>query len=156
LLLALGVRLFTVLISSLRMLLGGGRLLFALCMIALAVMFGGGTVSLCGVLVVLCSLVMLVSCHGRFLGYLPATTNSFLISMVPSGKDDQMEMFLTEAREALYAGHENPVRNLEMSKMPPIPPGNQSRKGPKRDAEAERDTSKGHQDIQNHDQRRFL
>jgi len=36
-----------------------------------------------------------------------------------------------------------------MSKMPPIPPGNQSSKGPKRDAEAERDTSKGHQDIQN-------
>jgi hypothetical protein len=36
-----------------------------------------------------------------------------------------------------------------MSKMPPIPPGNQSSKGPKRDAEAERDTSKGHHDIQN-------
>jgi len=36
-----------------------------------------------------------------------------------------------------------------MSKMPLIPPGNQSRKGPKLDAEAERDTSKGHQGIQN-------
>ena len=30
-----------------------------------------------------------------------------------------------------------------MSKMPPISPGNQSHKGPKLDAEAERDTSKG-------------
>jgi hypothetical protein len=36
-----------------------------------------------------------------------------------------------------------------MSKMPPIPPGNQSSKGPKLDAEAERDTSKAHHDIQN-------
>jgi hypothetical protein len=36
-----------------------------------------------------------------------------------------------------------------MNKMPPIPPGNQSPKGPKSNAEAERDTSKGHQDIQN-------
>jgi hypothetical protein len=29
-----------------------------------------------------------------------------------------------------------------MTKMPPIPPGNQSTKGPKHDAQAERDTSK--------------
>ena len=33
--------------------------------------------------------------------------------------------------------------------MPPIPPGNQTTKGPKLVAEAERDTSKGHPDIQN-------
>jgi hypothetical protein len=36
-----------------------------------------------------------------------------------------------------------------MSKMPPIPPGNQSTKGPKSDAEAERATSKGNHDVQN-------
>ena len=36
-----------------------------------------------------------------------------------------------------------------MSKMPPIPKDNQSTKGPKQNAEAERDTSKGHHDIQN-------
>lgn len=36
-----------------------------------------------------------------------------------------------------------------MTKMPPIPPGNQSHKGPKLNAEAERDTSKGHQDHEN-------
>jgi hypothetical protein len=36
-----------------------------------------------------------------------------------------------------------------MSKMPPIPPGNQSTKGPKMDAEGERDTSKGNHDVQN-------
>jgi hypothetical protein len=36
-----------------------------------------------------------------------------------------------------------------MSKMPPIPPGNQSSKGPKLSAEDERDTSKGHQENQN-------
>ena len=36
-----------------------------------------------------------------------------------------------------------------MSKMPPIPKGNQSTKGPKQSAEIERDTSKGHRDIQN-------
>jgi hypothetical protein len=40
-------------------------------------------------------------------------------------------------------------RILEMSKMPPIPPANQSPKGPQSNAEAKRDTSKGHQDIQN-------
>jgi hypothetical protein len=36
-----------------------------------------------------------------------------------------------------------------MSKMPPIPPGNQSNKGPKLNAEAERDTSKGHKETEN-------
>jgi hypothetical protein len=36
-----------------------------------------------------------------------------------------------------------------MSKMPPIPPGNQSSKGRKLNAEAERDTSKGHNGIEN-------
>jgi hypothetical protein len=35
------------------------------------------------------------------------------------------------------------------SRMPPIPPGNQSDKGPKADADSARDTSKGHKDIQN-------
>lgn len=33
--------------------------------------------------------------------------------------------------------------------MPPIPPGNQSKKGPKTKADSKRDTSKGHNDIQN-------
>jgi hypothetical protein len=36
-----------------------------------------------------------------------------------------------------------------MSKMPPIPLGNQSTKKPKLDAEAERDTSRGNHDVQN-------
>jgi hypothetical protein len=36
-----------------------------------------------------------------------------------------------------------------MSKMPPIPPGNQSTKGPKLDAEAERDTSNGNHGVPN-------
>jgi hypothetical protein len=36
-----------------------------------------------------------------------------------------------------------------MSKMPPIPPGDQRTKGPKLDAEAERDTSRGNHDVQN-------
>ncbi len=38
------------------------------------------------------------------------------------------------------------------SHMPPIPPGNQSKKGPKAaksSADAARDTSKGHNDVQN-------
>lgn len=37
------------------------------------------------------------------------------------------------------------------SHMPPIPPGNQSKKGPKvkSNADAVRDTSKGHDDVQN-------
>jgi hypothetical protein len=38
------------------------------------------------------------------------------------------------------------------SHMPPIPPGNQSKKGPKSDADAARDTSKGHKGIQNVDE----
>jgi hypothetical protein len=33
--------------------------------------------------------------------------------------------------------------------MAPIPPGNQSDKGPKSDADSVRDTSKDHKDIQN-------
>ncbi len=36
-----------------------------------------------------------------------------------------------------------------MSKMPPIPPGNQSTKGPQLDAEAERDTTKENHGVQN-------
>ena len=36
-----------------------------------------------------------------------------------------------------------------MSKMPPIPPGNQSTKGPTLDAEAQRDTSKGDHGVEN-------
>jgi hypothetical protein len=40
-------------------------------------------------------------------------------------------------------------RESQMSKMPPIPPGNQSTKGPELDAEGERDTSKGNHDIKN-------
>jgi hypothetical protein len=33
--------------------------------------------------------------------------------------------------------------------MPPIPPGNQSDKGPKSNADSVQDTSKGHKGIQN-------
>jgi hypothetical protein len=36
-----------------------------------------------------------------------------------------------------------------MSKMPPIPPGNQSTKGPKLAAKAERDTSKENRGVEN-------
>jgi len=36
-----------------------------------------------------------------------------------------------------------------MNKMPPIPPGNQSTKGPRLDAETERDTSKENHGVQN-------
>ena len=36
-----------------------------------------------------------------------------------------------------------------MSKMPPIPPGNQSTKRPTLDAEAQRDTSKGDHGVEN-------
>jgi hypothetical protein len=35
------------------------------------------------------------------------------------------------------------------SHMPPIPPANQSKKGPKSNADSERDTSKGHNEIKN-------
>jgi hypothetical protein len=35
------------------------------------------------------------------------------------------------------------------NRMPPIPPGNQSNKGPKSDADAERDTSKVNHGVQN-------
>ena len=46
-------------------------------MIALTVVFRGGSMRLGGVLVVLGSLVMLVSCHGWFLvGLLPAATKA--------------------------------------------------------------------------------
>ena len=36
-----------------------------------------------------------------------------------------------------------------MGKMPPIPPGNQSTKGPALDAEAQRDISKGDHGVEN-------
>lgn len=36
-----------------------------------------------------------------------------------------------------------------MSKIPPIPPGNQSTKGPKLAAKAERDTSKENRGVEN-------
>ncbi len=71
LLLALGVRLVAVLMGSLRMLLRGRGMLFTLGMVSLAVMFRSRPVCLCGVLVVLRSLVMLVSCHRRLLVVLP-------------------------------------------------------------------------------------
>lgn len=67
LLLALGVRLIAVLMSSLRMLLGGGRMLLTLGMVALAVVFRSGPVCLGRVLVVLGGFVVFVSSHGRFL-----------------------------------------------------------------------------------------
>ena len=70
--------------------------------------------------------------------------------MVPSAIVGKAEKFLVprrEKRSMLVFTRQR--RNLKMNKMPPIPPGNQSPKGPKSNAEAERDTSKGHQDIQN-------
>ncbi len=35
------------------------------------------------------------------------------------------------------------------NRMPPIPPGNQSNKGPKADADSVQDTSKGHNENKN-------
>jgi hypothetical protein len=66
LLLALGVRLVAVLMSSLRVLLRGSCVLLALGVIALAVVFRRGSVGFGRVFVVLRSLIVLVSCHGRF------------------------------------------------------------------------------------------
>ena len=150
LLLALGMRLIAMLIGGLRVLLGAGGVLLALCMIALAVMFGGGTVRLCSILVMLGGLIVFVSCHGLFLSCaLPAPTKSALTSMVPSAAGDQAEMFLVRGTGNVLCSVSTKHREPHMSKMPPIPPGNQSTKGPKLNAEAERDTSKDHKEAEN-------
>jgi hypothetical protein len=70
--------------------------------------------------------------------------------MVPSAVHQEAEILLTHARRnALPSFDWGQPRNLNMSKMPPIPPGNQSTKGPKLDAEAERDTSKENHGVEN-------
>ena len=135
----------------LRMLLRSGGVLFSLGMIPLAVVLGGGTVCLRCVLVVLCSLVVLVSCHCRFLVVSSQWQPSYSKhkSFRRLGAMGQ-KFFWLGTQEAVYGPyHQEQPRSPTMSKMPPIPPGNQTTKGPKLDAEAERDTSKGHADIQN-------
>jgi hypothetical protein len=70
--------------------------------------------------------------------------------MVPLAASDEAEILLTRAaRKALRSVKTEVSKELQMSKMPPIPPGNQSTKGPKLDAEAERDTSKGNHGVEN-------
>jgi hypothetical protein len=71
--------------------------------------------------------------------------------MVPSAIGPNAKKLSTRAgRNALPSVFDRgQPRNLNMSKMPPIPPGNQSTKGPKLDAEAERDTSKENHGVQN-------
>jgi hypothetical protein len=66
------MRLIAVLMGGLRMLLCRRRMFLALGVVTLAVVFRSGTVSLRGVFVMLCSLVVLVSCHGRFLVVAPS------------------------------------------------------------------------------------
>ncbi|WP_245438902.1 hypothetical protein [Bradyrhizobium sp. SK17] len=68
---------------------------------------------------------------------------------VPPPEELSGECFLSLPLRNAYAGAFNSNEVFDMSKMPPIPKGNQSTKGPKQNAEAERDTSKGHRDIQN-------
>jgi hypothetical protein len=63
LLLALGVSLITVLTRRLRVLFSGVCVFTTLAMVPFAMMFGSGTMGFRGILVMICSLVVLVSCH---------------------------------------------------------------------------------------------
>jgi hypothetical protein len=63
LLLAFGVRLFAVLASILRMLLGTSRVFFALCMVAFAMMFCRGSMGFGSILMMFRCLNVLVSRH---------------------------------------------------------------------------------------------
>jgi hypothetical protein len=60
LLLALGMRIFAMLVGGLRVLLCTRCMFLALCMVALAVMFCGGPMRLCSVFVMFRCLIMFV------------------------------------------------------------------------------------------------
>jgi hypothetical protein len=72
-------------VSGLRVLLSALRMLFGVGMIALAVQFSGGTVCLRGILVVIGSFVVFVSCHSEphSLYSLPAGASSRAVGTFP-------------------------------------------------------------------------
>jgi hypothetical protein len=91
-------------------------LLLALGVVALAVMFRSGTVCLRCVLMVLCGLIVLVSCHGRFRPCcsLPAAIKASERQMVPSVASYQIEILLTRpSRNSLSFAQSNPARILK-------------------------------------------
>jgi len=144
------MRLVGMLMGSLRVLFCSICMLFAFGMIALAVMLSGGPMSLRCVFVVLCSLIVLVSCHVGFLIFrsqqstIPPQLKWFPVSIATS----QNVYAIDEVKWAIFAPTD-PKDNEMSNRMPPIPPGNQSPKVPKSEAGAERDTSKHKKDIQN-------